>query len=105
MWKFPLEMPLMMLMGASSREQMCCWEKGKAIEECIHIEHFYDELNSSDRYGLMRQTMFTTKSQPKLKGKAAEIKCLGPVMVKVWQKHMNPNLKVHQKILVVLQGS
>ena len=42
MWKFPLDMPLMMLMGASSREQMCCWEKGKAIEECIHIEHFYD---------------------------------------------------------------
>ena len=69
------------------------------------IEHFYEELNSECRYGLMRQTMFTSKSQPKLKGKAAEVKCLGPVMVMVWQKHMNPNLRVHQKILVVLQGS
>ena len=69
------------------------------------IEHFYEELNTECRYGLMRQAMFTGKSQPKLKGKAAEVKDLGPVMVKVWQKHMNPSLGIHQKILLVLQGS
>ena len=69
------------------------------------IESTYDELESENRYGHMRQTMFTTKSQPKLKGKAGEIKDLGPVMVKVWEKHMNPNLLIHQKILVVLKGS
>ena len=69
------------------------------------IEHFYEELNSECRYGLMRQTMFTSKSQPKLKGKAAEVKCLGPVMGMGGQTHMNPNLRVQQKILVVLQGS
>jgi len=69
------------------------------------IEAGYDELNSENRYGHMRQTMFTTKSQPKLQGKAGEIKDLGPVMVKVWEKHMNPNLLIHQKILVVLKGS
>ena len=68
------------------------------------IELFYDELNSENRYGHMRQTMFTTKSQPKLQGKAGEIKDLGPVMVKVWEKHMNPNLLIHEKILVVLKG-
>ena len=68
------------------------------------IEDGYDELDSENRYGHMRQTMFTTKSQPKLKGKAGEIKDLGPVMVKVWEKHMNPNLLIHQKILVVLKG-
>ena len=68
------------------------------------IELFYDELSSENRYGHMRQTMFTTKSQPKLQGKAGEIKDLGPVMVKVWEKHMNPNLLIHQKILVVLKG-
>ena len=48
--------------------------------------------------------MFHTKSQPKLKGKAAEVKDLGPVMVLVWEKHMNCNLQIHQKILVVLKG-
>ena len=69
------------------------------------IEKFYDELGSENRCGLMRQTMFHTKSQPKLKGKAGEVKDLGPVMVKVWEKHMNPNLQIHQKILVVLKGS
>ena len=69
------------------------------------IEFFYDQLQSENRYGLMRQTMFTGKSQPKLKGKAAEVKDLGAVMVLVWQKHMNPSLRIHQKILLVLQGS
>ena len=65
----------------------------------------YDELGTENRYDHMRQTMSHTKSQPKLKGKAGEVKDLGPVMVKVWKKHMNPNLLIHQKILVVLQGS
>jgi hypothetical protein len=69
------------------------------------IERFYAELGTENRYGYMRQTMFTTKSQPKLKGKAGEVKDLGPVMVKIWEKHMNPNLLIHQKILVVLKGS
>ena len=69
------------------------------------IEQTYDELDTENRYGHMRQTMFHTKSQPKLKGKAGEVRDLGPVMVKIWEKHMNPNLLIHQKILVVLKGS
>jgi hypothetical protein len=69
------------------------------------IVQIYEEEDVENRYGHMRQTMFHTKSQPKLKGKAAEVKDLGPVMVKVWEKHMNPNLLIHQKILVVLKGS
>ena len=68
------------------------------------IESVYEELDSENRYGHMRQTMFHKKSQPKLMGKAGEVKDLGPVMVKVWEKHMNPNLLIHQKILVVLKG-
>jgi len=68
------------------------------------IEKIYHELDSENRFGHMRQTMFHTKSQPKLKGKAGEVKDLGPVMVKLWEKHMNPNLGIHQKILLVLKG-
>ena len=68
------------------------------------IEFFYVELGTANRYGHMRQTMFHTKSQPKLRGKAAEVRDLGPVMVKVWEKHMNQNLHIHQQILVVLKG-
>ena len=68
------------------------------------IEFFYVELGTENRYGHMRQTMFHTKSQPKLRGKAGEVRDLGPVMVKVWEKHMNPNLHIHQQILLVLKG-
>ena len=68
------------------------------------IETIYDELSSENRYGHMRQTMFHKRSQPKLMGKAGEVKDLGPVMVKVWEKHMNTNLLIHQKILVMLKG-
>ena len=68
------------------------------------IENSYSILDSENRFGRMRQTMFHTRSQPKLQGKAGEIKDLGPVMVMVWEKHMNPNMLIHQKILVVLKG-
>ncbi len=49
------------------------------------IEVVYHQLETECRYGHMRQTMFTTKSAPKLKGKAAEIKDFGPVMVEIWK--------------------
>ena len=69
------------------------------------IERVYDKDDVENRYGHMRQTMFHTKSQPKLKGKAGEVRDLGGVMVQVWEKHMNPALGIHQKILMVLKGS
>ena len=69
------------------------------------IQEAYEHIGSENRYGHMRRTMFTTKSQPKLKGKAAEVRDMGPVMVRVWRKHMNANLLIHQRILVVLEGS
>lgn len=69
------------------------------------IEKCYAKLATENRYGQMRQTMFHTKSQPKLQGKAGEVKDLGPVMVMVWEKHMNHNLLIHQKILLVLKGA
>ena len=49
--------------------------------------------------------MFHTKSSPKLKGRAGEIKDLGPVLVKIWKKYYNPALDIHKKILIILEGS
>ena len=69
------------------------------------IESVYQVYNTENRYGHMRQTMFHAKSQPKLKGKASEVRDLGPVMVSVFEKHMNHNLLIHRQILIVLQGS
>ena len=64
----------------------------------------YEAQDAEHRYGHMRQSMFTTKSRPKLKGKAAEVKDMGPVMLEVFKHFHNPNLAIHQKILVVLEG-
>ena len=69
------------------------------------ISRLYGELGTAHRYGHMRQTMFTTKSAPKLQGKAAEIKDFGPVMVELWKKYMNPRKTMHAQILIILEGS
>ena len=69
------------------------------------IQEGYVALGTENRYGHMRRAMCTTKSQPKLNGKAAEGRDLGRVMVRAWRKHMNANLLVHQNILVVLESS
>ena len=68
------------------------------------IETKYTEMRTEYRYGRMRQTMFHGKSQPKLQGKAVEVRDLGPVMVEVWKKHMNENVAIHRQILVMLSG-
>ena len=69
------------------------------------IQELYEELGVDCRYGQMRMTMFTSSSQPKMKGKAAEIKDLGPVLVKLWQRYFNSRLEVHRQILAVLEAS
>ena len=46
------------------------------------IQRFYDELKSEDKYWVIRMNMFTTGSQPKMKGKAAEVKDLAPFLIK-----------------------
>jgi len=69
------------------------------------ILEIYDDLHTENRYGSMRMTMFTTKSQPQMKGKAAEIKDLGPVMVRLWRKYCNPEGEINRKILSILEGS
>jgi hypothetical protein len=69
------------------------------------IEHQYQLHDTENRYGSMRMTMFTTKSQPKMKGKAAEIKDLGQVLVPIWKKYFNPKKEMDKKILTVLEGS
>ena len=76
-------------------------ENVEEVWKDIEAEYIY--ADTENRFGTMKQTMFRAKSQPKLQGKAGELKDLGPVMVKVWEKHMNEHLLIHQKILIVLR--
>ena len=69
------------------------------------IVRLYDEFGIQNRYWVIRASMFKNKTQPKMKGKAAEVKDLLPVLVAVWKKYYNRDLDIHRKILVVLQGS
>ncbi len=69
------------------------------------VQVLYEELRVENRYGQMRMTMFTSSSQPKMKGKAAEIKDLGPVVVRLWLKYYNKRVEVHRQILAVLEAS
>ena len=70
-----------------------------------NILRIYEEDNVPDRYGAIKMTMFTTKSTPKLKGKAHEVKSLGPVLLKVFRVFMNVELALHRKIELLLRWS
>ena len=69
------------------------------------IFDIYKRRHTENRYGLIKLSMFTTKSQPKLKGKAAEVRDIGPVLLEVWRKYMNPDMAIHKKIEIMLEGS
>ena len=59
----------------------------------------------ANRFGDMKIGMFSNKTQPSLRGKAGEIRDLGPVLLQIWQAYMNSNLQVHRQIEIVLRGS
>ena len=69
------------------------------------IQRLYVRFGIANRYSGMRMTMFKTSSQPKMKGKAAELRDLGKVMVELWRQHANLDLHINMEILAILQGS
>ena len=63
-------------MGASPDVKlMAVWQR---------ILRIYREDDVQNRFGSLKMTMFTTRGSPKLKGKAAEVRDLVPVLHKVW---------------------
>ena len=64
----------------------------------------YDYFESENRYSQIRTTMFHSKSQPKMRGKAAEIKDFCPVVLACCREFMNQKLVLHQKIIFVMEG-
>ena len=68
------------------------------------IQMIYKRTKPPTRYRyLNRLRMFVRASgHPKLRGKAAEIRHFGPVLLEVWRKHMKPRLDTHRKIELML---
>ena len=70
-----------------------------------HIKSFYRSHNTANRYqNISKLSMFLKRSGViKLRGKAGELKGLGPAIYDLWKAKMNPVLSVHTKIELLLK--
>ena len=62
----------------------------------LDILDWCKRLGVDNKFAQLKPTMFSTKSSPKLKGKAGEVKDLVPVLHKVWLSHYSPGLENHR---------
>ncbi len=69
------------------------------------IQDTYRKLGVTNRYSQMKMRMFFTEKGVVLKGKAQEVKNLGPVLLVIWIKHMNVELRIHRQIRILLELS
>ena len=71
------------------------------------IKDYYKAHSTRQQYSnLNRLTMFVRKSGPvKLRGKAAEIKCLGEPLLAYWSSCYDETNEQHQQVLYLLQMS
>ena len=71
------------------------------------IRTLYASRKTRARFGVLTSNMIqpARAKLPELKGKAAQIRSLGPIMVEVWQKRMDPGNPQHRDILSGLKSS
>ena len=71
----------------------------------IEIKQYYGRCKTPCRFRyLNRLSMFMRRNKThKLRGKAAEIKYFGVVLLWVWNKYMNQALAIHRQISLMLQ--
>ena len=71
---------------------------------------YYREHKIVDRYRNMKLGLFCKPSTPysrfpKLRGKAVEVRNLGPPLSKIWGELMNPALPLHLQVAFLLKSS
>ena len=72
----------------------------------LDILEEYRAAKVENRFSTITPTMFSTKSGAKLKGKAADVKDLGPVLAKVFKKYYDPEaIAVHKEVECMLRMS
>jgi len=75
------------------------------LGECwSFIKAYYGTHRTKHRYtAIEKLSMFVRKKgPPKLRGKAGEVKGLGPALLALWQSKMNAGLEVHKQIRLML---
>lgn len=87
------------LPGSPDENLKTCWAWLKAFFKQHRTPNPYRYLN--------RLSMFLRNKgkYPKLRGKAAEVKSLGPGLVSLWENKMNEHLAVHRKVLIMLKAN
>lgn len=86
----------MVLPGAALENLLVCWN---------FIKTYYRNFDTKHKFqSIQKLSMFLRKSGGvKLRGKAAEIKGLAPVMLALWEMYMNHSLDIHKKIALLLK--
>lgn len=90
---------------------LLCFELmgGEAAENLAHLwvqtKEVYTALGITDRYKFLGKiSMFLKPSgEVKLRGKAVEVKSLGPVLLVLWARYMNSSLEIHRMVRCLLQ--
>ena len=63
------------------------------------LKGFYRENRTASRFAAILSTrMFLNKKGVKLKGKAAQVKCLGLPLLMFWQQVCNQEIEIHRQI-------
>lgn len=76
------------------------------LDECWNfIQEFYRQNATPHRYQYLNKlSMFVRKSgYVKLRGKAAEVKDLGPALLALWTSKMNAHIEIHKCIKMMLK--
>ena len=70
-----------------------------------HIKQYYKDHNTANRYqNIEKLSMFLRKKGVvKLRGKAGELRGIGPAILDLWTAHMNDSLNIHTKIKLLLK--
>ena len=76
-----------------------CWKYLK--------QFFKDNATPTPFRYLTKLSMFLKKGDkfPKLRGKASEVRHLGPALTSLWERHMNQHLVVHKRIYLLLKAN
>ena len=88
-----------LLAGTPEANLSQCWS---------FLKRYFKQHKTPSPYRyLNRLSMFVRNKgrYPKLRGKASEVRHLGPALQALWQHHMNPNLVVHNQINLMLKAN
>ena len=87
------------LPGSPDENLKTCWTWLKAFFKQHRTPNPYRYLNRLSVF-LRNKGKF-----PKLRGKAAEVKSLGPGLLSLWENKMNEHLAVHRKVCIMLKAN